>query len=229
MNEAAIAPVRVPAGRQGGPRTHCAAGRSRELQTERKKHYKKHKETSKGRPERPVLLASARAVGGAASRVSVPWWSMSGARLPMFPLSAVLFPHATMPLHVFEPRYRELMRDCLAGDRRFGVVLIARGSEVGGGDERSALGTRGVITEASELPDGRWVLIVEGESLIMVDEWLPDDPYPVALVRDVEPVPELGDATPLVGRGRAAGPPRPSPAGRAGRRPAAPARSRARR
>ena len=69
---------------------------------------------------------------------------MSGARLPMFPLSAVLFPHSSMPLHVFEPRYRELMRDCLAGDGRFGIVLIERGSEVGGGDERSTLGTRGV-------------------------------------------------------------------------------------
>ena len=55
----------------------------------------------------------------------------------MFPLSAVLFPYATMPLHVFEPRYRALMHDCLAGDRRFGVVLIERGSEVGGGDQRS--------------------------------------------------------------------------------------------
>lgn len=123
---------------------------------------------------------------------------MSSTRLPMFPLSAVLFPHAAMPLHVFEPRYRDLMRDCLAGDRRFGIVLIVRGSEVGGGDERSARGTRGVITEASELPDGRWVLVVEGESLITVDEWLPDDPYPVALVRDVEPEPGVGDATPLV-------------------------------
>ena len=68
---------------------------------------------------------------------AVPWWSMPGTRLPMFPLSAVLFPHASMPLHVFEPRYRELMRDCLAGDARFGIVLIERGSEVGGGDERS--------------------------------------------------------------------------------------------
>jgi Lon protease-like protein len=52
---------------------------------------------------------------------------MSGTRLPMFPLSAVLFPHASMSLHVFEPRYRELMRDCLAGDARFGIVLIERG------------------------------------------------------------------------------------------------------
>ena len=117
----------------------------------------------------------------------------------MFPLSAVLFPHASMPLHVFEPRYRELLRDCLAGDARFGIVLIERGSEVGGGDERSRLGTRGVITQAAELPDGRWVLEVEGEARIAVEEWLPDDPYPVALVRDAAPVPAPGDAAPLVG------------------------------
>jgi hypothetical protein len=124
---------------------------------------------------------------------------MSGTRLPMFPLSAVLFPHASMPLHVFEPRYRELMRDCLAGDARFGTVLIERGSEVGGNDQRSALGTRGVITEAAELPDGRWVLEIEGEALIEVEEWLPDDPYPVALVREAEPAPGGEDAAPLVG------------------------------
>ena len=124
---------------------------------------------------------------------------MPGTRLPMFPLSAVLFPHASMPLHVFEPRYRALMRDCLAGDARFGIVLIERGSEVGGSDQRSALGTRGVITEAAELPDGRWVLEVEGEELIEVEEWLPDDPYPVALVRAVAPVPGAEDVAPLVG------------------------------
>ena len=124
---------------------------------------------------------------------------MPGTRLPMFPLGAVLFPHASMPLHVFEPRYRELMRDCLAGDARFGIVLIERGSEVGGGDERSTLGTRGVITQAAELPDGRWVLEIEGESLIAVEEWLPDDPYPVALVRDASAEPVPGDAAPLVG------------------------------
>jgi uncharacterized protein len=123
---------------------------------------------------------------------------MPGTRLPMFPLPAVLFPHASMPLHVFEPRYRELMRDCLAGDARLGVVLIARGSEVGGGDERSSLGTRGVITRSAELPDGRWVLEVEGEALIAVEQWLPDDPYPVALVHEVS-APGPDDAAPLVG------------------------------
>jgi uncharacterized protein len=119
---------------------------------------------------------------------------MSGTRLPMFPLSAVLFPQATMPLHVFEPRYRQLMRDCLEGDPRFGVVLIERGSEVGGGDQRALLGTRGVITRAAELPDGRWVLEVRGEAVVVIEEWLPDDPYPQALVREPELVPPAGDA-----------------------------------
>ena len=125
---------------------------------------------------------------------------MPGTRLPMFPLSAVLFPHATMPLHVFEPRYRQLMHDCLEGDPRFGVVLIERGSEVGGGDERAALGTRGVITRAAELPDGRWVLEVRGEAVVFIEQWLPDDPYPQALVREPEPppAPDERDSGPLL-------------------------------
>ncbi len=113
---------------------------------------------------------------------------MTGRRLPMFPLGTVLFPHASMPLHVFEPRYRAMMRDCLEADRRFGVVLIERGSEVGGGDQRSTVGTQVIITRAGELPDGRWVLEVTGERLVTIDEWLPDDPYPVALVSDRESV-----------------------------------------
>jgi Lon protease-like protein len=120
----------------------------------------------------------------------MPSLCMAGTRLPMFPLSAVLFPHASMPLHVFEPRYRALMRDCLAGDPRFGVVLIERGSEVGGGDQRSGLGTRGVIVRAAELPDGRWVLEVRGEVPIEIDAWLADDPYPLALVSETRTEPD---------------------------------------
>ncbi|MGO8861513.1 MAG: LON peptidase substrate-binding domain-containing protein [Acidimicrobiales bacterium] len=108
-------------------------------------------------------------------------------RLAMFPLSAVLYPHAQIPLHVFEPRYRELTRDCLAGDSRFGVVLIERGREVGGGDQRVAVGTCAVITKAAALSDGRWLLVVEGESRIRVGEWLVDDPYPLALVEEWSP------------------------------------------
>ena len=110
---------------------------------------------------------------------------MSGAhrrQMAMFPLQAVLFPGGTLPLHVFEPRYRAMVRDCLGQDRAFGVVLIARGSEVGGGDERFGIGTEAHIEEASELPDGRWVLIASGRTRIAVDTWLPDAPYPRARV-----------------------------------------------
>jgi Lon protease-like protein len=112
----------------------------------------------------------------------------------MFPLSAVLFPQAQMPLHIFEPRYRALTRDCLAADSRFGIVLIARGAEVGGGEERMAVGTRAVITRAAELSDGRWLLMVQGESRIRITEWLPDDPYPVAMLEDWQSKPEDVDA-----------------------------------
>ena len=104
--------------------------------------------------------------------------------LPMFPLGTVLFPSAVLPLHVFEPRYRALVRDCLAGERELGVVLIERGSEVGGGDVRSDVGTVAHIVEAQELPDGRWALITVGARRLRVQTWLPDAPYPLAEVVD---------------------------------------------
>ena len=102
--------------------------------------------------------------------------------LPMFPLGTVLFPHGYLPLHVFEPRYRQMTTDCLAADGCFGVVLIERGSEVGGGDVRTSVGTVARIVEAAELPDGRWYLAAVGTTRLRIDEWLPDDPYPQAEV-----------------------------------------------
>jgi Lon protease-like protein len=110
-------------------------------------------------------------------------------RLAMFPLSTVLFPRAVLPLHVFEPRYRALVADCLAGSGEFGVVLIARGSEVGGGDERLGVGTVARIDRASPLSDGRWSLLTSGTRRVRVAEWLPDDPYPMAMVADARPRP----------------------------------------
>jgi Lon protease-like protein len=112
-------------------------------------------------------------------------------QLAMFPLSAVLFPHERVVLHVFEPRYRALVDDCLAGGGEFGVVLIARGSEVGGGDERVDVGTEASIETAQPFTDGRWHLAVRGQRRIRVTRWLGDDPYPRALVEDVSPAPTL--------------------------------------
>lgn len=136
----------------------------------------------------------------------------------MFPLSTVLFPHAPLALHVFEPRYQALVADCLAGDGELGVVLITRGSEVGGGDERAGVGTLARIEAASPLPGGRWAISTAGLRRLRVVEWLADDPYPRAVVED-HPSPEddpagaagrvvdldgpLGEATAAVRRARA--------------------------
>jgi Lon protease-like protein len=110
----------------------------------------------------------------------------------MFPLGAVLFPGMVLPLHVFEPRYRALVADVLAGDREFGVVLIERGHEVGGGDVRTDVGTVARIVDAEELDDGRWLLVTVGTHRVEVVEWLPDDPYPRAVVAALPD----GDAAP---------------------------------
>lgn len=106
--------------------------------------------------------------------------------LPMFPLGTVAVPGSVVPLHVFEPRYRQLVRDLQAGDGRFGIVLIERGSEVGGGDVRSVVGTRMRLSESQEFPDGRFAVVAVGEERIRVETWLPDDPYPLALVETLE-------------------------------------------
>jgi Lon protease-like protein len=104
--------------------------------------------------------------------------------LPMFPLGSVLLPGMVLPLHVFEPRYLELVSDCMSVDRLFGSVLIERGSEVGGGDVRGVVGTVASIVQAEPFEAGRWGLVAVGTHRIIVDEWLTDAPYPRAIVRD---------------------------------------------
>lgn len=107
--------------------------------------------------------------------------------MPMFPLGSVLFPRAALPLQVFEPRYMKMVDRVLDGDRRFGVVLITRGSEVGGGDQRASVGTAARIVRVGALDDGRLTLVALGEERIAVVDWLPDDPYPQATVTARQP------------------------------------------
>ena len=73
----------------------------------------------------------------------------------------------------------------LAADGEFGVCLIERGSEVGGGDQRLGVGVVAQVAESAELPDGRWAVVAVGTRRIRVDDWLPDDPYPRAEVTDL--------------------------------------------
>ena len=105
----------------------------------------------------------------------------------MFPLGTVLFPsRARCRCTSSSPATGPWYSDCLDGDGEFGVVLIERGFEVGGGDTRFGTGTVARIVEAAELPDGRW-LLDDGRhaGASAWPTWLPDDPYPVAEVEDL--------------------------------------------
>jgi Lon protease-like protein len=108
------------------------------------------------------------------------------ALLPMFPLGSVLFPYASLPLHVFEPRYRIMIRKVMRAHREFGVVLIERGQEVGGGDTRFDVGTVAHIVQAQELPDGRYALMTVGTRRVRVLNWLDDDPFPQAEIAELD-------------------------------------------
>jgi uncharacterized protein len=102
---------------------------------------------------------------------------------PMFPLGSVLFPSMPLPLRVFEPRYLALLSDILPDEpSEFAVVLIERGSEVGGGEHRFTVGTVAQITELDASEDFV-VLIAEGTRRVEVTRWLEDDPYPKAELR----------------------------------------------
>ena len=108
--------------------------------------------------------------------------------MPMFPLGSVLFPHMPLSLRIFEERYVVMLSRVLQEDvSEFGVVLIERGQEVGGGEHRFGIGTvaRIVQLEASE---GFIGLVAEGERRIRVDEWLDDAPHPRAEITELEPL-----------------------------------------
>ncbi|OBG92203.1 ATP-dependent protease [Mycobacterium sp. E3251] len=102
--------------------------------------------------------------------------------LAMFPLESALLPDQDLPLRIFEPRYGALVRHCLDTGDPFGVVLISRGREVGGGDARCDVGVLSEITECVEHGAGRYSMHCRTGERIRVSKWLPDDPYPRATV-----------------------------------------------
>ena len=109
---------------------------------------------------------------------------MSGARATL-PLGSVLFPHMPLALRLFEPRYLRMLGDLLEeAAPEFGVVLIERGHEVGGGDQRFRTGTMARIRQV-EAREGYVALVAEGAGRFTVSQWLPDDPYPRAEVEDL--------------------------------------------
>jgi Lon protease-like protein len=106
--------------------------------------------------------------------------------LPMFPLGSVLFPSMPLALRVFEERYLAMLAHVLQDEpSEFGVVLIERGQEVGGGEKRFDVGTVARIAQL-ESAEGFIALVAHGTRRFRVLEWLPDDPYPRALVTELD-------------------------------------------
>lgn len=113
--------------------------------------------------------------------------------LPLFPLRVVLFPGRPLPLHVFEPRYRQLLADCLEHDRRFGVVAIRSGHEVGGESQVYDIGTVAEIEDVRRLEDGRADIVTRGVRRFRILELQRPDPYPRARVQECHEPPVNGE------------------------------------
>jgi Lon protease-like protein len=94
--------------------------------------------------------------------------------LPLFPLpNVVLFPNVFLPLHIFEPRYREMVADALASDRMIGMVLLRPGwdRDYEGRPPIYSVGCSGVLTHNERLPDGRYNIVLRGmERFRLVEE-----------------------------------------------------------
>jgi Lon protease-like protein len=109
--------------------------------------------------------------------------------IPIFPLEdATLFPGASHPFHIFEPRYRAMVADALKGDRIIGMVTLRPGYEAdyGGRPQIFPIGCAGLITDVEELPDGRFNIVLQGVVKIRVTSEDQGRPYRLAHV-DVLP------------------------------------------
>jgi hypothetical protein len=104
---------------------------------------------------------------------------MAGPRtLRLFPLSTVLFPGATLNLHVFEPRYRQMIAECLASNEPFGVILIREGDEAGDPEVQPyEIGTVAEIAEVSALPSGRYYLRCLGRERFRLLDVISREPF----------------------------------------------------
>ncbi|MDT8305198.1 MAG: LON peptidase substrate-binding domain-containing protein [Anaerolineae bacterium] len=105
--------------------------------------------------------------------------------LPLFPLQTVLFPGMPLALHIFEPRYRQMVGECLRERQPFGVVLIREGDEVG--DvlvEPFPIGCTAEIAQMQPLEDGRMQLLVIGRERFRILQLHHDQPYLTGTVED---------------------------------------------
>jgi Lon protease-like protein len=97
--------------------------------------------------------------------------------LPLFPLNTVLFPGQLLPLHIFEPRYRQMTGECIQHGRPFGVVLIRSGEEVGETAEPHEVGTTAHILQMERQADDRMNLLCVGNARFRIRQTFHDKPY----------------------------------------------------
>lgn len=103
--------------------------------------------------------------------------------IPLFPLQVVLFPGGLLPLHIFEPRYRTMIKFCLEHESEFGVVLIKEGEEVGGSATPCKVGTAVRMLDVERLSDGRMNIMTAGDYRFEILEVQEHLPYLVGLIR----------------------------------------------
>jgi Lon protease-like protein len=97
--------------------------------------------------------------------------------LPLFPLNTVLFPGQLLPLHIFEPRYRQMIAECHQANTPFGVVLIRAGQEVGSNAVPHEVGTTAKIVQLEKFPDGRYNILCAGDARFKILRTHLDKPY----------------------------------------------------
>ena len=117
-------------------------------------------------------------------------------KIALFPLNVVFFPHMPLALHIFEERYRTMMRHCIDEGTTFGVVAIREGREVGPSAEPYDVGTLAQMRNIDELPDGRYNLLAVGASRFRIERLSRDQPYltgEVSYLQDA-PASPAGDA-----------------------------------
>lgn len=114
--------------------------------------------------------------------------------LPLFPLNTVLFPGMSLPLHIFEERYKLMVNHCVQTNRPFGVVLIKSGDEVGTSAETHGIGTTAHITNVERLSDGRMNVATVGTQRFRIAEYRHDLAYLHGIVEDF-PLEGVGDTT----------------------------------
>jgi Lon protease-like protein len=124
-------------------------------------------------------------------------------QLRLFPLQTVLFPGMRMPLHIFEERYRTMIRECIDEDAPFGVVLIREGAEVGGGAVPHNTGTTARITQVEYLEDGRMNIFTIGAQRFRIEKISTDREYLTGDVQIIEQGEPTGAAQALMPRAQA--------------------------